>query len=212
MEIMEETILNRFDAYSEAYNNLNEFYKDPVKKKLVNYLLTFFLNERPYYILFSKSPLRDSLSGSKLNTVFDNRNPVPKRGELRDLTESFRESSDEDKKKIRKRVQEILQEMNIESKRHRLAVSVDGSRKILGVEEHTALLDWAIDNIKNKTVNGILRFSTWGDRHSEDNKHLDEYNKDNNRDLINEDIIRVLRKRMGIIKEGEEENEEERGE
>lgn len=192
-------MLNRLEAYSEAYNKLTEFYKDSERKKLVNYLLTTFLSERPYYILFSKKEITDSLSGSKLNTVFDRDHLVPKKGELRDLTESFRTAPEEEKKSIKKRVQELLREDCIESKRPRLAVSIDGSRKILGVEEHTALLDWAIDNIKDRTVNGILRFSTWEDR--DNNEHR-------SRDSVDEEIIKILRKRMGII---EDRKDDEKG-
>lgn len=154
----EAKMLDSVEAYSKAFNTITESYNIPGRKKFINYLISKFYRSDPYFILFSKSQLVDSLSGSALNTVFDRDHPV-KRGKLKNLIDSYKGKSAEEKKELNKEVQKILKDSKIYKERQRLAVSLDGVRRVLGYDEYNALIDWITENkIVNKSVESITKY------------------------------------------------------
>ena len=154
----EAKMLDSVEAYSKAFNTITESYSIPGRKKFINYLISKFYRSDPYFILFSKSQLVDSLSGSALNTVFDRDHPV-KRGKLKNLIDSYKGKSAEEKKEISKEVQKILKDSKIYKERQRLAVSLDGVRRVLGYDEYNALIDWIDENkLTNKSVESITNY------------------------------------------------------
>ena len=165
-------MLDSVEAYSRAFHTITESYDVPERRKFINYLISKFYRSDPYFILFSKSQLVDSLSGSALNTVFDRDNPM-KRGKLKNLIDSYKGKSQEEKEKLSEEVQKILKESKIQKDRPRLAVSLDGVRRVLGYDEYNALRDWIEENkLTNKSVRSITNYidrKLDGDKHDPDN-------------------------------------------
>lgn len=154
----EAKMLDSVEAYSKAFHTITESYEIQERRKFINYLISKFYRSDPYFILFSKTQLVDSLSGSALNTVFDRDHPM-KRGKLKNLIDSYKGKSQEEKEKLSEEVQKILKESKIQKERTRLAVSLDGVRRVLGYDEYSALTDWIEENkLTNKSVRSITNY------------------------------------------------------
>lgn len=192
----EAKMLDSVEAYSKAFHTITESYEIPERRKFINYLISKFYRSDPYFILFSKTQLVDSLSGSALNTVFDRDHPM-KRGKLKNLIDSYKGKSQEEKEKLSEEVQKILKESKIQKERPRLAVSLDGVRRVLGYDEYNALRDWIEENkLINKSVRSITNYidrKLDGDKHDPDNDFniVNENDTDTVEEIVKENKVEV---------------------
>lgn len=154
--------LSQLEAYDGAKNNLEKIYSTEEGKKFVHHLIYAFNSGQNYYVTVSRRDLIDCVTGSKLDSVFNDDRKLNDNFIIAKLDELKAETSDENKEKIAKeindRVTKLVEEIQNKS---RLAVKSKLSNKIIGVSELQALKDFISDQVKagNVTIRKMLYYS-----------------------------------------------------
>ena len=152
--------LSQIDAYKKASDNLIEMYKTEVGRKFVHHLIYAFTAEKNTYILFSRNPLFDCLTKSKLQSVFSEDRPVNDEFINSKLIEYKSTTDDESKKQISEAVNNRVFELINSNPIPRLAIRSELTDKVMGSEELQALTDFIKDQIAegNKVITGMIRY------------------------------------------------------
>lgn len=159
--------LDQLEAYQLASKNLKEMYETEVGKKFVHHLIYAFTAEKNSYILFSKNPLFDCLTKSKLETVYSPKNPV-KDDQINEWLIDYKAATDEDKVAISNKINDRVILLLENNPTPRLAVRSELTDKIIGTEELQALTDFMQSEIKsgNKVIYKMIYYA----QHKDDPK------------------------------------------
>lgn len=151
------------EAYEKASAELTKLYSSEQGKKFVHHLITSFLTEKVVYLLYSGSEIKDCLTHSRLNTLFNRTHPLTDPEILELLSKINADSTVDEKYDIYEKVQDDLEAKGYKMNFPRLAIRTRHSTKTLGSEELQALKDFSSAQVEsgNKLIEGILKYQSY---------------------------------------------------